>query len=51
MASGEEATGTTVEKGSGVTMEDTFVHQGKQYTLSVKADGLQWTPLSKGKPE
>ena len=50
MASGEEATGTTVEKGSGVTMEDTFVHQGKQYTLSVKADGLQWTPLSKGKP-
>ena len=30
-------------------MEDTFISQGKQYTLSLREEGLKWTPLAKGK--
>ena len=30
-------------------MEDKFVIQGKQYTVSLEDDQLHWTPVSKGK--
>ena len=50
MAASEESTGEKHEKISEFTMEDIFLCQRKQYTVSLKVDGLQLRPVTKGKP-
>ena len=49
MAASEEATGEKLENKFKLKMEETFLCQGKQFNVSLKADGLQWTSIAKGK--